>query len=64
MNRADYDKFILGKDSDDIGSCLQLRRKVVALAKKKGYATGDFHKMKKRQLKAIYYNFNNSLDKL
>lgn len=60
MNRADYDKFILGKDSDDIGSVLQLRRKVVALAKKKGYHTGEFHKMKKSQLKAVYYNLKNN----
>jgi hypothetical protein len=55
MDQQEYN-YIMGLDTEDVGSRRKLLVKVLSYAKKRGYPQRDFRKMKKYQLKGIFYN--------
>jgi hypothetical protein len=58
MNKEEYNT-LSGLNTIDIGSRKLLLREIVKMSKKIGYHTSGFHKMKIKQLKAIYYKLIN-----
>lgn len=55
MDQQEYNR-IMGLDTEDVGSRRKLLAKVLSYAKKRGYPQREFRKMKKYQLKGIFYN--------
>ena len=47
---------VIGLNSEDIGSRRLLFKKVHKYGKEKGYRLTGFYKLKKKQLKSIFYN--------